>query len=251
MIQACLIMDYEKPQKGNPHQLTINQHCFPVRSISRFTKDNGCVDVYLISQNKTVQFKPRNKIFCVKRIWHQSTETGTMKRIEDVYQELAEDVIKDKITTLKPDHQGIITDMYLLWFFRCYYANQKNDDLELNNIAPPNYTKDEEELLEKNNVHTCPGGIIKARSCVGLTIQFLFDSFNKDLISEWEIFKTFDGELLVPDKPTKLQFLPLTPNKCFLSLNEVHGLKSHKINKISVQYSSNYYFARDLSRCPK
>ena len=37
----------KKPQKGNPHELTVKQHCFPRRSIERFANKDGIVNVWL------------------------------------------------------------------------------------------------------------------------------------------------------------------------------------------------------------
>jgi hypothetical protein len=37
---------YLKPQKGNPHGFTINQHVFPLASIARFSNGDGRVSLY-------------------------------------------------------------------------------------------------------------------------------------------------------------------------------------------------------------
>ena len=76
-------MKYEKTQKGNPYQLTVCQHTFPAASIARFADTTGCVEVYLIKQNKVVRLKPDDKLFCAKRVWDQRAESGFMKEIED------------------------------------------------------------------------------------------------------------------------------------------------------------------------
>jgi len=54
-------MKYKKPQKGNPHQLTVKQHCFPARSIARFADSEGCVEVKLIKQDKKLKLKEVNR----------------------------------------------------------------------------------------------------------------------------------------------------------------------------------------------
>ena len=48
-------MKYEKTEKGNPHNLTINQHCFPSRSIERFSNNDGCVEVHRIIPEKKLR----------------------------------------------------------------------------------------------------------------------------------------------------------------------------------------------------
>lgn len=69
-------MKYEKTQKGNPHQLTINQHYFPARSIERFVRPDGRVDVHYIKNSKNFQVKPNNPIFCARRAWDQRVESS-------------------------------------------------------------------------------------------------------------------------------------------------------------------------------
>ena len=93
-------MKYEKTQKGNPHKLTVKEHTFPARSISRFTKDNGKVSVSLISKDKVLERKPCDQLFCAKRAWDQNVESEFMKSIEYKYQSLDFDIIlrnKEKI----------------------------------------------------------------------------------------------------------------------------------------------------------
>ena len=61
-------MKYEKPQKGNPHELTICQHTFPAKSIARFTNKSGIVEVKLIVESKNIKLKPKDMLFCARRI---------------------------------------------------------------------------------------------------------------------------------------------------------------------------------------
>jgi hypothetical protein len=39
------MLKFEKPQKGNPHCLAIDQHTFPSKSIARFADANGRVQI--------------------------------------------------------------------------------------------------------------------------------------------------------------------------------------------------------------
>ena len=111
-------MEYEKTQKGNPHRLTVKQHCFPMRSIERFACSDGLVDVQRGVKN--FRLKPDHTLFCARRAWDQSAESGFMKEIEDVYQELAEKIVDGVVSKLSKADQAIITDMYALWNIRCY-----------------------------------------------------------------------------------------------------------------------------------
>ena len=78
-------MKYEKTQKGNPHRLTVQQHCFPRRSIARFADSNGVVHVHIVRAGRTAFLTPEDSIFCARRTWDERAESGFMKKIEDVY----------------------------------------------------------------------------------------------------------------------------------------------------------------------
>ena len=112
-------MNLIKTQKGNPHQLTLRQHCFPKRSIDRFTNEDGKVDVHLIRATKTVLLNSDNGIICAHRIWDERAESGFMKEIEDAYQDLADRVAYGRlIRRFSAKEQQIVTNMYLLWNIR-------------------------------------------------------------------------------------------------------------------------------------
>lgn len=113
-------MKYEKIQPGNPHQLTINQHCFPKKSIERFCNEKGVVEVFLIDKNKTVPMKPDNGIFCARRVWDQRAETIFMQSVENAYQELVSKLeVEGWSRRLSSEEDQIVTDMYSLWHVRC------------------------------------------------------------------------------------------------------------------------------------
>ena len=84
-------MNPEKPQKGNPYQLTVSQHCFPKRSIDRFAAD-GLVDAHIVRHERTARMKSAADLFCVSWSWDQRAESGLMKEIEDAYQVLADSI---------------------------------------------------------------------------------------------------------------------------------------------------------------
>jgi hypothetical protein len=80
----------DKPQKGNPHRLTVNQHVYPAWSIERFADTTGKVEVWLRRSDKTFRASPDNPLFCARRTWDQRAESGYMKAIEDEFQILAD-----------------------------------------------------------------------------------------------------------------------------------------------------------------
>jgi hypothetical protein len=98
-------MNYEKPQKGNPHQLTVNQHCFPVSCIKRFANVEGKVELVRLPEGEHILAKPDAKIFCAKRAWDQRAEHMFMNEIEGKYKNLAEEIISNNSLLLDTRRQ--------------------------------------------------------------------------------------------------------------------------------------------------
>ena len=166
-------MKYEKTQKGNPHQLTVNQHCFPARSIERFVRNDGRVDVRRIKDSKNFRVKPNHSIFCARRAWDQRAESF-MKEIEDVYQELADKIVSGEVLQLSNADQEKITDMYALWNIRWYWKQQPVQDQRIEGAIRPEceFSQDDQESLEKNRITAIgPNLTIKGPHLTGIKIQ--------------------------------------------------------------------------------
>ena len=73
---------FEKPQRGNSHQLPVNQHIWPLKSIGRFVDGTGTV--FDKVRNRMRQAKP-DDAFCAKRVWDRRAEFGYMKGIQDAF----------------------------------------------------------------------------------------------------------------------------------------------------------------------
>ncbi len=114
--------NYEKPQKGNPHGLTIDQHVFPKRSIERFAGQDGRVYVYLKSKQVYFQAAPGDVIFCAKRIWDQRAEYGYMREIEDKFQALAESIICGDLKEIDQQNTEILNDFLVGILQECKYS---------------------------------------------------------------------------------------------------------------------------------
>jgi hypothetical protein len=250
-------MKFEKPQKGNPHRLTIKQHAFPVASISRFTKSDGRVSVYLLKQRKELRLKPDNQIFYAKRVWDQRAESGFMKDIEDKYQDLAEAITDGKIKTLTKNGNQIITDMYALWNIRANRKLNPIPDQQIDIIdVSTRLTKDEQESLEKNNIgYIKPNHTIPGRQITGGKIQLNLFEIRKQMKDiKWEIIRSSKGQFIVPDNFSNVMILPLSPTTCFIarSHNDIINDKDTSIiNRLAIKNSNEYYFANDLSKCFK
>lgn len=249
-------MTFEKPQKSNPHALTVNQHCFPLRSISRFTDIDRRIAVDLIQHNKVVRLAPDNNIFCAKRVWDQRAESGYMKDIEDKYQNLADSIIAGSTKTIDFFLTPIVNDMFALWNIRTLRRQNPIEDQKINALGmETELTKDEQEIFEKNRIGFArPDLTIPGRQLSGIHIQTNLIRVRKQLKdAEWGILVAGQGEFIVPDIFSNARVLPVSPTICLYSpsendiidVNEVRG-----INRLAIASSKEYFFARDFAVCP-
>ncbi len=248
-------MKHEKPQKGNPHQLTVCQHTFPAASIARFADTDGRVEVYLVEQNKVVHLKPDDQLFCAKRVWDQRAESGFMKEIEDNYQSLAEAVVENK-RNLDAEEQQIVTDMFAIWNIRAQRKANPILDQKIEGIIDValHYTKDEQESLEKNHIVVIrPDLSIAGRHLASNNIQQNLLKVREQMSdAQWGVLKALEGQFVVPDNFSNARILPLTPTLCFFSQSfddEIDKNEVIKINKLAMESSRTFYFARDLKEC--
>jgi hypothetical protein len=250
-------MVFEKTQKGNPHALTVRQHIFPNASIARFTKNDGCVSVWRFSVNQSLECKPQNHIFCAKRIWDQRAEDGYMKVIEDRFQSLADAIVQDSYSIIGFFEKSIINDFYALWNIRAHVKGHPVSDQAITNALKLAYnpTKDEQELLERNNITTIrPNLTIPGRHLAGINIQMNLNKVRKQLgNARWGILKAERGEFIVPDNFSNARILPISPTICLFadSKNAIipYGEVTN-INQLAIASSTEYFFARKFSECP-
>ena len=251
-------MNYEKPQKGNPHQLTVNQHCFPASCIKRFANTEGKVELVRLPENEQIIVKPDAKIFCAKRAWDQRAEHIFMKEIEDKYKILAEEVISNNSLALDAERQKVITDMFALWNIRIHWKEQPVENQTIKGAigVAVEYTKDEQEELEKNGITAIrPDLTMPGRSLTGVSIQQNLYAVREQMHdARWGILRSNSADFLVPDRSTTSRIIPLSPNLCLFSQSkneDIDDAEVAEINAHSVADSKEYFFAQDLSRCPR
>ena len=145
------------PRRGNPHGLTVKQHCFPRRSIERFVNQDGVVHVRLIAQRKSIRARPGDHLFCAHRVWDQHAESGFMRQVEDAFQALADDIEQGRVVRRLRSHENrIVTDMYVLWWIRSKWRGTPLPDQPLKGAIglAHEYSQDERDLWEKQGVAT-------------------------------------------------------------------------------------------------
>ena len=247
-------MKYKKTQKGNPHRLTVMQHCYPRRSIERFVNDEGVVCVHILKTRKTVLLKPDDPIFCARRTWDERAESGFMKEIEDTYQNFADRVASGKIVRrLSAAERQIVTDMFALWNIRCLWKNKPLEDTKITDVlgTTRNLSLDDQELLEKNHITPIrPDASMDGRHFTGVKIQqnlFHVRELMKD--AHWGVLKSRGDDFVVPDSCDNRVLLPLTPSLCFANIvgyGIVDSAELLEMNAQSILRSKEYYFARNL-----
>ena len=252
-------MAYEKPQKGNPHRLTVKQHMFPARSIARFVSDDDTVAVFLVSQSKIFRTTPDDQIFCARRVWDERAETTYMKSIEDNFQQLAESIIAGTTREFSEEQKQIINDFYALWNIRAHWKDQPISDQPLStDVTGLSYyaSKDEQELLEKNHISVIePDHSIPGRMITGVKMQQNLFLCRRQLAdAQWGVLRASQGEFLVPDNFSNARIVPLTPKLCLYSPSSNDVIRESEvlqINQLAVASSREWYFAQDLSNCPR
>lgn len=244
----------ERPRLRNPNRLTIKQHVFPSKSIERFTGQGKRVVVYDLHRNVMFRARPGNPVFLADRAWDQRTESGYMKRIEDEFQNAIAPVVDRTVEAVAPTAKAYIDRMYALWYVRRREVEAAEIHL---NVAPGNdYTKEQEENLEKNGyVFVRRDGGMPGRQVNGIELEMRASHFARELaekVTRWGVISTEVGEFIVPDLPWH-GIIPLTP-RLSLAQSSLDGTISKKnlaeINLAMRSMSRDYFFARDLSNCP-
>ncbi|MBV7547462.1 hypothetical protein KW849_14315 [Pseudomonas sp. PDM26] len=257
-------MTFEAPQKGNPRRLTVNQHTFPSASIARFAGARGSVQVFHKRTQKVIPVKPKDQFFCAQRVWDQKAETGFMKGVEDAFQELAGEILSGKIHRFGASEAEVINEFYCLWNIRARHKQFRIADQSLADYGAlavaREYTKDEQEIMELEGIGCIrPDLTMASRLLVAPTIRLnLSDSVQMLRGALWQVLRAREGagEFIVPDNFYKLWAVPLSPTVCLWA----HSKETNKmldraalavINRDAVETSLEYYFARDLSQCPR
>jgi len=88
----------------------------------------------------------------------------------------------------------------------------------------------------------------------GLYIQTEIDAMCATLANaQWGLNRAAQGEFIVPDCCPNM-IIPLTPTSCLVNQG-VSGIILQEnvveINRYAIAASREYYFARDLSKCPQ
>jgi hypothetical protein len=249
-------VQHEKPQKGNPNQLTQNQHTFPKKSIARFVGPDGRVHIHMKPNDLIPRLKPSNTIFCAQRVWDHPSEMGFMKKIEDDFQCLARFIMDGQVSDFNQGQTDVISSFYALWMAREQIRTQpERDDIILRGILPGRpLSKDEEEKREKAGRLFLRGNTVPARVMNGVSVRAQVVRNLREIkpTACWGIVRALDGEFVVPDWPA-YAFVPIHPTLALTNPPIDRSINRDGVGVINNQLrlvSRRYFFARDFAACP-
>ena len=256
-------MSYEKPQQGNPHKLTINQHTFPESIIKRFYNAKNKVELFEIKSGKITQKSAGESVFHAKRAWDQKAESGFMKKIEETFESLTADLLKGKEKAFTKEENLKISEFFFLCHIRTIYKNYPIEDVKMNGATPSvKLTKDEMEQLEKKHVVTItPDGKVLGRNLTGInTVRRLDELIEMARPFIWHPHIFNNGELIVPDylydQALPLAqvpiILPIASKICLIGSYSEKKEKAHlpDINMTMYKKCQKTFFVKDISKIP-
>jgi hypothetical protein len=246
---------FEKPQKGNPNQLVINQHTFPAKSIARFGGSSGRVQLQMKADKSIRLAKPSDTMFCARRAWDHASEVRFIKKIEDNFQQLADLIIDDGVSSFNEEQTHVISSFYALWMARAQIRDQPERDAIMPGVWPGSaLSKHQEEGLEKAGYAFARGNVFPARMKNGVAIHVLVARHLRQInaTASWGIVRPSDGEFVVPDWPEHA-FVPITPTIALANPASNQQLDRSAVGLVNEQVRSasrRYFFARDFVACP-
>lgn len=250
---------FEQPQVKNgvrnPHQFAIGQHVFPRAGIARFCDPKSQVQTFIFRDAKVRRLSPTNERFCAQRVWDQATETLGARTTETAFDDLADRIVQGDIRTLDARACEVATQFRALWCARFEARRNPPPPTTIIGVIPgAPLSKDDEENLEANGYSFAFGATMPSRVVAGLKVRFhTMQMAHRWAGATWGILRSDEAEFLVPDNVVDVALVPVSPTIC-LSLGgedrRVNLLEVAQINRLFAEFSHQYYFARDLERCP-
>ncbi|MCH4813661.1 hypothetical protein [Vreelandella neptunia] len=243
-------MSFQKPRKGNPLQLTVDQHFHTAHAIDQFSDDDGYVEVFDLNSGAVLKRRKRAKVFCAKRNWDERAERGYMVSIESQFH----DQIDNHRSFADRDHRAI--SRYLaLWRLRHRFHLERASAAPLNGVTGECLSQEEQEILEKKHVgYVNELGQIPSRQLAGAQIQIGIDQIMVGLGGvRWGLLYAGNGDFLSADCYHEFCFIPISPKYAYAGGFEDRSLaydQVAEINKKSIASAQEFYFGNTLSACP-
>jgi hypothetical protein len=234
----------ERTQKGNPHRLTREQHVIPAATLRRFAQSDGRVEVHF-RDGRMAKLSIDNQLFCVERLWDQRAEAVYMKKIEDEFQALVNQLEAGQSGTLSSDEHRCVTRFWGLWHWRNHFIDSPLEDTQLNGVAGQSLTLDKREILESHGYAFAVGeGKLPARMMTGIHIQIAIDRYEMaNGGKSWGVLRSPALPLIIGDRPGDLMSLPASPRLLLAADNPDGKLtqsEAFKANQAALALSRNF-----------
>jgi hypothetical protein len=182
-------------------------------SIARFVDGGGVVWLYDKRRQKLRHAKPKDKIFCARRVWDLGAERSMKKRIEDPFQKLASQIIGGTLTSIGSSEKAVIDRFFALWKTRAEYKYAYSSAIGVKGLTGETLTKEDEEQFEyKNTLFLREDATIPAHRFHPILITRRIDQYCFDFAGlQWGIIQAQAGHFVVPDTPNHT-IIPLTPH---------------------------------------
>jgi hypothetical protein len=251
-------MKYQKTQKGNKHELTIDQHVFPKRSLQRFASADGRLSVRKPPDAANeLRLKPKNPLFCAKRVWDHGAEGGFMRHIESQFQTVADGIVAATNPSLADEQHILATDFYALWRVRAHLRANRIPDKRLHGIIKKEaqHSADELEYLEKNNIGYINNDLtLPGRWAASAHIGMFIGNYRKQHPNlRWGVVTSIKAEFIVPDQFGEYTVIPVMPKVCLIANvkdMEVTEQSVRKINATALEVAKDYIIAQSFAACP-
>lgn len=234
----------EKPQKGNPHKLTRDQHVIPVATLIRFAGSDGLVEVHL-RDGRIEQVPTKNQIFSVDRLWDERAEAGYMRSVEDDFQALVDALEAKRLGPLSPLEHRITTRFWSLWTWRNHFIDFPARLQPLRGIEPDKLSKDQREIIEsKWCAFIAEDRTLSPRVVTGNQIETLIlrDETQYGNL-HWGILRACEPHLILPDRPGSVMLIPASPRLLLAADNpdsELNPSEIRRANGLATQFSRHY-----------
>ncbi len=244
--------------RAHPYRLTVRQHTFPRASIVRFANSSGRVHVYKVGAKQSFLAAPDGALFCAKRVWDQHAEEGSASNIERPFQRLARAILDGTVSGFGESEKKVLNLFFALCLIRTEWKSIRVPNHQIPGAIGFEYetSKELQEELEARHV-VCfgPDLTIPGRSLAAVVMQSRINQLQNELSdTDWCILRAQRGEFLVADNFSCWRVIPISPVLC-LAPGSNHGVISEAevawLNRQAVAISRDYYFAGDLSRCPR
>ena len=239
---------------GNPQGFTIKQHVFPRSAIARFAATDGKVEVQSLRASRSKRRVPTEKIFCAQRAWDQSTETWRTRSYETEYQAIADELAAGRLSPLSRKENQIVSEFFSLWMARHHARKEPSGDVVLSGFFGSSITDEEAEILEAKGYAFTRSNVMPNHIFMSLCMKRWMDQLSQQLhCARWGIVRAEYGEFIVPDNGDGFVTVPVTPKICLVvgaPDSVISPLDVAQINFMAIRTAHEYYFARDLNKCP-